>query len=115
MVLSAQMAVRSVERQDSNAGLLVHGGTGLQQLSVRVELAVRQQENPFPWSDSIMPCWQTFVPEVIIKVFFHLTFKVILVPFPLAVGTDRQSLEETANLTSINQKHVHFLHLLFLI
>lgn len=85
MVLTAQMAVCGVGRQDGYAGLLVNTGSGLQQLGVGVELPVGQQQDAFPRDHSIVACWQTLLREVIIKIFFHLTFKVFLVPFLFAV------------------------------
>lgn len=84
MVLPTQMAVCGVRRQDGYVGLLVNTGTGLQQLGVGVELTVGQQENAFPRSHCIMACWQTFLRQVVNKIFFHLAFKVFLIPFLFA-------------------------------
>lgn len=85
MVLPTQMVVCGVRRQDGDTGLLVNTGASLEQLGVWVELTVGQQEDAFPRCYSIMACWQTFLCEIIVVVFFHLAFKVFLIPFLFAV------------------------------
>lgn len=84
MVLPAQMAVCGVGRQNGYTGLLVYTGTGLQ-MGVGVELTVGQQEDALPRSHCTMARRQTLLCQVIVKVFFHLAFKVFLIPFPFAV------------------------------
>lgn len=85
MVLPTQMAVCGVGRQDGYAGLLIATGTSLQQLGVRVELTVWQQEDSLPGSHRVMARRQTVLRQVIVKVFFHLALKVFLVPFLFAM------------------------------
>lgn len=64
---------------------MLNTGTDLQQLGMGVKLAVRQQKDALPRGHCVMARRQTFLCKVIIEVFFNLTFKVVLVPFPFAV------------------------------
>lgn len=90
VVLATQVAMCGMRRQHGDVGLLLDAGSHLQQLGVGVQVAVGQQQYALPRSHGVVACWQALVGQLVIEVFLHLAFKVLLVPLALAerVKTD---------------------------
>lgn len=107
MVLSPQVAVWSVGRHDGNAGLLFDTGTDLQQLGVGVELTVGQQEDALSWSQGVVARRQAFLCQVIIIVFFHVAFKVPLVPFSFSEHAFWKLKKVLKNVYFIKKNKIH--------
>lgn len=84
MVLATQVAVCGVRGQHGDVGLLFDAGPHLQQLRVRVEVAVGQQQDALPWSYGVVASGQALVGQLVVKVLLHLALKVLLVPLALA-------------------------------
>lgn len=54
-----------------------------------MQLAVRQEQDALAGRDCLAACGQAFVGELVVVVFLHLPFKVLLIPLLLSEGQEQ--------------------------